>query len=214
MLTFVEQAQPRGYGESLFRAREFVGDDPFFHLVSDHLYISGEARRCAQQLVDIAGPQDCSVSAVQATHESMLPYYGTVGGRPAKGCRSLYEIETVVEKPTPTEAEQHLLVPGLRVGRYLCLFGMHVLTPTVMRILAQLVEAGNGEPLLLSPALAALARCEQYLAAELNGTRHNIGVKYGVLLTQLALALHGSERENVLAGLVELLAAPNVGESQ
>jgi len=209
MLTFVEQPMSRGYGDALFRAAGFVGDDPFFHLVSDHLYISGESRRCAQQLVDIATSRDCAVSAVQATRESMLPYYGTVGGRPAKGCRTLYEIETVMEKPTPTEAEQHLLVPGLRAGRYLCLFGMHVLTPTVMSILQQRVEASNGESVLLSPALAALAECEQYLATELHGTRHDIGVKYGLLLTQLALALNGAERDNVLASLVELLATRN-----
>ena len=40
MLTFVEQPRPRGYGEALYRAARFVGDEPFVHLVSDHLYIS------------------------------------------------------------------------------------------------------------------------------------------------------------------------------
>ena len=44
----------------------------------------------------------------------------------------LYEIENVIEKPTPSEAEQKLIVPGLRAGYYLCFFGIHVLTPAVM----------------------------------------------------------------------------------
>ncbi len=206
MLNFIEQPRPKGYGEALFRAAAFVEGEPFVHLVSDHLYISGESRRCAEQLVEAACAEDCPVSAVQATRENMLPYYGTVGGRRVTGRRELYEIENVLEKPTPTEAEQHLLVPGLRAGRYLCLFGMHVLTPTVMEILGELVDGANGEPLLLSPALAALARRERYLAMELNGTRYNIGVKYGMLITQLALALSGNEREDILAKLVELLA--------
>jgi len=52
--------------------------------------------------------EDCAVSAVQATRESMLPYYGTVGGRHVSEARGLYEVETVVEKPTPTRAEQLL----------------------------------------------------------------------------------------------------------
>ena len=56
------------------------------------------------------------MSAVQATHESKLPYYGAVGGRLAAGHQGLYEIAEVVEKPTPTEAEQKLIVPGLRAG--------------------------------------------------------------------------------------------------
>ena len=47
MLAFVEQPQPRGYGEALYRAAHFVGDEPFVHLVSDHLYISAQTRRCA-----------------------------------------------------------------------------------------------------------------------------------------------------------------------
>ena len=51
------------------------------------------------------------------------------------GSQDLYRIDTVIEKPTPTEAEQRLVVPGLRAGHYLCFFGMHVLTPTVMDFL-------------------------------------------------------------------------------
>ena len=35
---------------------------------------------------------------------------------------------------------------------------------------------------------------------------YNIGVKYGMLIAQLALALPGSDREEILARLVELLA--------
>jgi UTP--glucose-1-phosphate uridylyltransferase len=211
MLTFVEQPQPKGYGDALHRAAEFVGSEQFVHLVSDHLYISGESRRCAQQLVEVASAEDCPVSAVQATRESMLPYYGTVGGRRVEGRRDLYEIENVLEKPTPTEAEQRLLVPGLRAGRYLCMFGMHVLTPHVMEILGELLADADGEPIVLSPALAKLATRERYLAMKLNGTRYNMGVKYGTLITQLALALNGGDREEVLTMLTELLASQREG---
>jgi len=61
----------------------------------------------------------------------LLPYYGTVGGKRVARRTDLYEIDNVLEKPTPSEAEQRLLVPGLRAGYYLCLFGIHVFTPTV-----------------------------------------------------------------------------------
>jgi UTP--glucose-1-phosphate uridylyltransferase len=212
MLTFVEQPQPKGYGEAIYHAAEFVGNEPFVHLVGDHLYISGESRRCAQQLVEVACSEQCPVSAVQATREGMLPYYGTVGGSRVEGRHDLYEVENVLEKPTPTEAEQRLLVPGLRAGRYLCMFGMHVLTPHVMEILGELLASANGEPIVLSPALAKLAARERYLAMELNGTRYNLGVKYGMLITQLALALNGGEREEVLTMLTELLASQREAE--
>jgi UTP--glucose-1-phosphate uridylyltransferase len=64
--------------------------------------------------------------------------------------------------------------------------------------------------LSLSTALAELAQRERYLAAELNGRRYDIGVKYGLLTAQLALALDGQDRDEVLSGIVELLARRSV----
>ena len=206
-LKFVEQNQPRGYGHALHCASSFVGSDPFLHLVSDHLYISREKTRCARQLVEIAESENCSVSGVQPTRESVLTHYGTIGGRRVPGRGRLYEVENVLEKPTPTEAEQKLVVPGLRQGHYLGFFGMHVLTPTVMQLLAEsIAQARDGEAIQLSPALAALSQKERYLALEVHGVRYNIGMKYGVLVAQLALALDGRDRDEILAQLVELLA--------
>jgi UTP--glucose-1-phosphate uridylyltransferase len=205
-LAFVEQAEPRGYGDAVLRASGFVGDESFLHLVSDHLYISRTGETCAKQLVTVAEANDCAVSAVQPTRESMLPYYGCIGGRRVPQQPSLYQVEEVLEKPTPTQAEQLLMVPGQRAGHYLCFFGMHVLTPRAMEILREALSSADG-PVQLSPALAKLARQERYLAVEIQGSRHNIGVKYGLLLAQLALAMSGKEREEVLAQLVELVAS-------
>lgn len=207
-LHFVEQAAPLGYGHAVHCAREFAGDKSFLLLVGDHLYVSGSKKCCAQQLVEAATAEKCAVSAVQATHESKLPYFGTVGGRLLPGTRRLYEVEDVLEKPTPTEAEQKLIVPGLRAGHYLCFFGMHVLTPRLMEILGELLgKAGKKGGVHLTTALSKLAARERYLAAELQGRRYDIGVKYGLLTAQLALALDGDDRDEVLTGLVELLAA-------
>jgi len=52
-----------------------------------------------------------------------------------------------------------------------------------------------------------LAGRERYLALEVQGLRYNIGLKYGLLVAQLALALDGHDREEILAQMVELLAA-------
>jgi UTP--glucose-1-phosphate uridylyltransferase len=205
-LQFVEQTEPRGYGHAVLCAREFAAAKPFLLLVGDHLYVSGAEKRSAQQLVETAVAENCAVSAVQATHESKLPYYGAVGGRLVAGRKGLYEISEVLEKPTPTEAEQRLLVPGLRAGHYLCFFGMHVLTPAVMDLLAKELEAAGGRNIQLTGALAQLAKRERYLANELQARRYDIGVKYGLLTAQLALALDGDDRDEVLSGLVELLA--------
>ena len=205
-LQFVEQRDSLGYGHAVSCARAFAGARPFLLLVGDHLYVSGAQKRSAQQLVEIAAAENCAVSAVQATHESKLPYYGAVGGLLAPGRKGLYQVSEVLEKPTPTEAEQRLIVPGLRAGHYLCFFGMHVLTPAVMELLEQDARQAEGRNVALTRALAGLARRERYLACELQARRYDIGVKYGLLTAQLALALDGQDREEVLSGLVDLLA--------
>lgn len=198
-LRFVPQLEPRGYGHAIWCAREFTGADPFLHMVGDHLYVSNDVHASAQRLVELAEAEACSVSGVQPTRESLLPSFGAVAGRRVAGRSDLYRVETVIEKPTPTEAEQRLLVPGLRAGYYLCFFGMHVLTPRVMEAL------GNGAA-TLSAALAELARHEQYLALEDNGRRYDLGHRYGVLVAQMALALNGPDRAQVLSQMLELLA--------
>src|SRR5438105_144870 len=207
-LRFVEQTAPLGYGHAVYCAAGFAAGEPFLLLVGDHLYVSGSEKRCAQQLVEIAAVENCAVSAVQATHESKLPYYGAVGGQLVAGRKGLYEIAEVIEKPTPTEAEQRLIVPGLRAGHYLCFFGTHVLTPTLRSILAdEVAKRGEKGGVPLTGALANLAARERYLACELEGRRYDIGVKYGLLTAQLAIALAGEDRDEVLSGLVELLAS-------
>jgi UTP--glucose-1-phosphate uridylyltransferase len=202
----IEQPKPLGYGHAIHCARDFAGEQPFLHLVGDHLYVSRDVKDCAQQLIEVAQAEACAVSAVQATHESKLPFFGAVGGRLVAGRQRLYEVESVLEKPTPTEAEQKLIVPGLRAGRYLCFFGMHVLTPAVMQLLGELI-AGAAGPVSLTGALNRLASRERYLALELHGRRYDIGVRYGLLMAQLALAFDGKDRDEVLSNLVELLAS-------
>ena len=209
LIDHVEQANPLGYGHAIYCARPFTGDDAFLHLVGDHLYVSRDKNKtCAQQLVEVAAVEDCAVSAVQATREFLLPNYGVASGKRLAGATPLYAVDTVIEKPTPTQAEQNLIVSGLRAGYYLCFFGMHVLTPGLMNILAQHIDAAQGN-LQLSPALNELGKRERMLAFEVHGQRYDIGVKYGLLTAQLALALDGKDREEVLAQLVELLATRN-----
>lgn len=205
-LQFVEQTDSQGYGHAVSLARDFTGKKSFLLLVGDHLYVAAGLKRSAQQLVEIATAENCAVSAVQATHESKLPYYGVVGGHLVAGRKGLYEVGDVLEKPTPTEAEQRLVVPGLRAGHYLCFFGMHVLTPTVMDLLTEELDAKGQGNVPLTGALAKLARRERYLACELQARRYDIGVRYGLLTAQLALALDGKDRDEVLSGMVELLA--------
>jgi len=202
-MRFISQDEPLGYGHAVHCAADFTRGETFLLMVGDHLYTSRTAESCTAQLLAAAQAAKCAVSAVQSTHESKLPFYGCIGGRRVQGAERLYEVEDVIEKPTPTEAEQKLVVPGLRAGHYLCFFGMHVLTPSVMDTLGRMLADGPAD---LSAALAENARRERYLAYEVQGRRHDLDLHYGLLTCQLALALAGKDRDEVLNLLLEQLA--------
>ncbi len=203
---FMPQAEARGYGHAILCGREFCGPDPFLHLVGDHLQVAQGSVGCARQLLDVAAAANTPVSAVQATHESLLTSYGTVGGKLVGGDQPIYQIEAVVEKPTPTLAEQQLIVPGLRAGYYLCFFGLHVFDAGIFDLLAAQRAAAPDKSLGLSPALHAMAVRRRYLALAIAGRRYDIGSRYGLLFAQLALSLAGRDHDAVLLQLVEMLA--------
>ncbi|MBE0660266.1 MAG: NTP transferase domain-containing protein [Bryobacteraceae bacterium] len=206
-LHFIPQTAGPGYARAIWSARDFTGADPFLHLVGDHLYVGSEPGACAARLIEVASRERCAVSAVQATHESLLPNYGAVGGQPLAGHTDLYSVDRVTEKPTPTLAERSLIVPGLRTGQYLCFFGMHVLTPTIMDVLDSLLASDPIPPPSISSALETLAARERLLALLMDARRYDLGVNYGLFMAQAALALNGRDRDEVLTRLVQLLAA-------
>jgi len=207
-LHFSEQTEPLGYGHAVYSARAFVGEDPFLLLLGDHLYLSyAPGKRCATQLLELARAEGCPVSAVQATREHLVGLYGTLTGRREPNRPGVYQIEKIIEKPSLSRAELELHTPGLRVGHYLCFFGMHVFTPLVFSLIEEyMAAAAETGDCQLTPALQELARRQRYLALEVAGKRFDIGQQFGLLQTQIALALAGRERDKALSTILETLA--------
>jgi UTP--glucose-1-phosphate uridylyltransferase len=210
-VTFAQQSEPLGYGHALYCARAFTAGEPFLHLVGDHVYVGDEAEgETARRVIALAEAQQCSVSGVKATRETQLPLFGAVGGQRVPNTPDTFVVDLAREKPTPTEAEQYLLVPGLRAGYYLCFFGIHVFSAALMEMLgahvrARLVES-PGTPVGLTPVLDDLAGRERYLALEMPVVRCPIDVRYGLFAAQLSLGLAGKDRDEVLALLLDHLA--------
>ncbi|MBX7256203.1 MAG: NTP transferase domain-containing protein [Candidatus Hydrogenedentes bacterium] len=216
-LRFVAQTEPLGYGHAVYCAHNFVDNEPFLLLLSDHLYVSHVPNsRCAQQLIRLAAQESCTVAGVQATREHLVGRYGTVAGKRLHNLPNAYQIERILEKPSLSVAEVELHTPGLRVGHYLCFFGMYVLTPSVFRLLEEGVAAAKagGADVQLTTALNELAGKERCLAMEVSGSRHDIGAKYGVLQTQIALGLAGQDRVEILSDVAELLAESRLHGSE
>jgi len=208
-LCFAPQREPLGYGHAVYCAKEFVENEAFLLLLGDHLYISHVAdHRCAQQLVELAAREECAVAAVQATREHLVGRYGTLSGKRVPDAPGIYQIEKIIEKPALSTAELQLQTPGLRVGHYLCFFGMHVLPHRIFGILEDqfALPSATGTEFQLTPALQELANREKYLALEVKGSRYDIGGKLGWMQAQIALGVAGKDRDEFLTTIIEVLA--------
>jgi len=207
-LHFAPQQSPVGYGDAVHCAKEFVGSEPFLLLLGDHVYLSADpdGKRCVQQVIEVAAREECAVAAVRATREHLVGRYGTVSGKRVPDQPGLYQIEKILEKPSLSRAELELQIPGLRVGHFLCFFGLHVLTHRIFEIIEEQARDNGNAEIQLTPALQALASTETFLALEVRGDRYDIGVKFGLLQAQLALGLAGEDRDRLLASLVGVLA--------
>ena len=106
------------------------------------------------------------------------------------------------------EMDGEALAERYRIAYFSAEFGIHESIPIYsggLGLLAHAHQAGGAGRVHLSSALGRTAERERYLAAELAGRRYDIGVKYGLLTAQLALALSGPDRDEVLTNLIELL---------
>ncbi len=206
-LQFCVQEETLGYGHAVLQAKEFTKGEPFLLLLGDHLYVSDHTQQnCAKQLISVAEQQQQSVTAVNRTPEYLIHKYGTLTGSLLSEGDGLYQVKKIIEKPSLSQAELELEIPHIRMGYYLCVFGMHVLEPVIFDILEQQFADGDGKDLQLTPALQALADQQKYLALEIEGRRYDLSATHGLLQAELALGLAGQQREELMTTLLRLLA--------
>jgi UTP--glucose-1-phosphate uridylyltransferase len=208
-LSFCIQDDPSGYGHAVYQAREFVNNEPFLLLLGDYLYVSDlPEKRCAQQMIELACAENCSVSAVNQTNEHLIARYGTLTGKNIPNRKGVYQIDKIIEKPSISIAEMELQTPGLRAGYYLCFFGMQVFKPVLFDLLSDEIreKLSLGQKAHLTPALQRLAIEDKYLAMEMKGNRYDTSKRLGLLQAQLALGMAGSMKEEVLGTLLQVVA--------
>jgi UTP--glucose-1-phosphate uridylyltransferase len=210
---FIHQNSKPGYGQALLSAETFLNNEPFLHLVGDHLYVNRSGQNVAKQLIEMAEKQKCSISTVQSTRENRIGNYGTVKAERLQGEPNLFQITRVHEKPTPTFAEQHLMVPGLRAGYYLCFYGMHVFTPLLLELLSKEAVDFPDKKLGISESLDELSKRSKYLALEKTDSRYDIGLDYGLLKAQLALSLSGKDRDYLLSELLQFFVEKDLNNN-
>jgi UTP--glucose-1-phosphate uridylyltransferase len=211
-LHFVAQSSPEGYGHAVYQAKDFVGDDPFLLMLGDHIYLSAAQKNCAAQLIEKYEQSGLeAMSGAQATPAELLHLFGTLKGEPLGHSPDIYRTLAIMEKPDPAYAQEHLQTPGLPPGQYLCHFGLHVFPPAIFDAIGHHIrhdirekneiQLTNAQEFMRTQILE-----DSYGACTIQGKRYDTGIPYGLMESQIALALSGTHRNQIVEAIARLLA--------
>jgi UTP--glucose-1-phosphate uridylyltransferase len=208
-LHFAEQHTPEGFGHAVYQAKKFVGDEPFLLMLGDHVYISDVKDRCARQMIKVYEQYMLDVvTAVQPTLERLLHLFGVCKGNPVDPAKGIYKADAIIEKPSIEAAREKLATPGLPAGNYLAHFGMHVFSPRIFDSLEYLIKNNIREKneFQLTAAQEHLRQnTDKYWLVHVQGQRYDTGIPYGLMETQLALALNGVHRTEICEAIARIL---------
>lgn len=174
---YVRQKVPRGLGDAVLLAKQHVGNEPFAVMLGDTINLS--AVPVVRQLMDIQSRMGGSVIAVEPVAPEKVRDYGIIGGKSISD--GLYEIDELVEKPSPGDAPSNLGITGT-----------YVLSPRIFDCLER-TPPGRGGEVQLTDALRLLSKEEKIYGLKFQGRRHDIGDKLGWLKTTMELALNDPE---------------------
>ncbi len=173
-LRYVYQLEARGFGDAVLQCRQVVGDEPFVLLLGDHLYKSSSTVPCVRQVLDIGAQFGKGVLGVTRRDESEIGQLGVVGVRIMPDRSSVFELTDMREKPSPSDAQATLRIPGSHMREYFCIFGIYLLPGHFMEYLQTVREQHQGE-LDLSASLRRWISTDGGLAYEVEGDFLDIG---------------------------------------
>lgn len=174
---YVRQKETKGLGHAIWRAKHFVGDEPFAVLLGDDIMVSETP--VMRQLIDLAEEYSCSVVGVQRVSREVIGKYCTLGVKPVK--ERCYDVTELIEKPRPEQVISDFAI----LGRY-------VLTPAIFDVLEDL-PAGYGGEIQLTDGLNALCQNERMLACDFEGKRYDTGNLRGYMEVTIDMALEHPE---------------------
>ena len=175
---FLRQKETKGLGHAIWRAKTFVGNEPFAILLGDDIMLS--EKPVLKQLVEAAEEHSCSAIAVREVPDELIVKYSSVKLEEKLSDR-VFRIGDMNEKPTLEEKFSNYAI----LGRY-------VLTPAIFDILAHTAPGRNNE-IQLTDGMKELCRIEPMCAVDFEGRRYDTGNLKGYLEAIIDFALKNQE---------------------
>ncbi|MEI8243286.1 MAG: sugar phosphate nucleotidyltransferase [bacterium] len=188
-ITFLPQESQEGFGHAVYRAREWVGQEPFLLMLGDHLYTSDTPTGCARQLIETFEKINRSVVGLLPAPAEEVRHFGCAAGNWREPGRTL-DITTFVEKPDAEYAREKLGMPGLPEDQFLAVFGLYVLKPEIFSLLGENIRHNLRErgEFQLTSCLELLRRNDGFLGQIVQGKRYDIGNPAAYLATLSAFS--------------------------
>ena len=175
---FLRQKETKGLGHAIWRAKSFVGDEPFAILLGDDIMLS--EKPVLKQLVEAAEENSRSAIAVREVPDELIVKYSSVKLEEKLSDR-VFRIGDMNEKPTLEEKFSNYAI----LGRY-------VLTPAIFDILAHTAPGRNNE-IQLTDGMKELCHIEPMCAVDFEGRRYDTGNLKGYLEAIIDFALKNEE---------------------
>ncbi len=191
-VTSVRQKEARGLAHAILTAHELIGAEPFAVMLPDDIILARTP--CLRQLIDVHERHGGTVLGLHEVGPERIGRYGVVAARVSidEGGRQLQDIVSVCEKPAPERAPSRMAI----VGRY-------ILTPGVMRELAQCAPDPRGIQSLAAGMTEILKR-ERVHGWLFEGRWFDVGTPLGFIGANLELAL---ERPDLAPEVRAMIAA-------
>ncbi len=191
-VVFMRQKETKGLGHAVWRARSFVGDEPFAVLLGDDIMLG--KKPVLKQLVDAAEANSCSAVAIHEVPDELIVKYSSVKLEEKLSDR-VFRISDMNEKPTLKEKYSDYAI----LGRY-------VLTPSIFDILEKTAPGRNNE-IQLTDGMKELVRHEKMCGVDFEGRRYDTGNLKGYLEAIIDFALHNEEAGDWLREFIKAKAA-------
>ena len=182
--TYVVQEVQNGTASAVQLAKDFVGNEPFAVLFGDDVMFN-EKRPVIGQLADVYEKYGKTVLGCKRVSMDVISKYASVEFDKVLE-DDVYNMVKVTEKPKREEAKSDLAP----LGRYVC-------SPKIFDIIENLKPGANGE-YQFTDALDIIARSEGALAYVFDGTRYDMGDRFGYPKANIEYGLRDEELKGKL----------------
>ena len=170
---YVRQKETKGLGHAVWRAKDFVGEEPFAVLLGDDIMMADTP--VTKQLIDAAEKYGASAVGTQKVAPEAISKYSSLKVSMLED--RIYKVSDMNEKPSPAEAFSEFAI----LGRY-------VLTSDIFDILEN-TPPGYGGEIQLTDGLRALCKVSSMVAVDFAGRRYDTGNISGFLEATIDFAL-------------------------